>query len=189
MNNKILIVDDEPKNMKLLKNNPETIDIPVLALSGLGMSEDNDNYQEKLELEVTKRTGQLKAALKKIEQASHETIYRLCRAAEFKDDNTAGHINRVSSYATLVAGKLGLRKKTTESILLAAPMHDVGKIGVPDYILQKPGKLTPKQGRGNHFDPDIVDAFFSITGQILEVKEKYTDDEINVTVKPKLFGN
>ncbi len=235
------------------------------------------NYQELLESEANKRTGQLNAAFKKIKEASHETIYRLCRAAEYKDDNTAGHINRVSNYAALLAAKLGLRKKTTESILLAAPMHDVGKIGVPDHILQKPGKLTPdeweimkkhtvfgskilegshvgyirfaevialthhekwdgsgyplglkgdkiplvgrimaiadvfdaltsrrpykkafsveksfeiiKHGRGNHFDPDIVDAFFSITGEILDVKEKYTDDEINITAKPNLFGN
>jgi putative two-component system response regulator len=235
------------------------------------------NYQEKLESEVNKRTGQLKAALKKIKEASHETIYRLCRAAEYKDDNTAGHLHRVSNYAALLAIKLGLRKKTTESILLAAPMHDVGKIGIPDHILQKPGKLTPdeweimkkhtifggkilegshvgyirfakvialthhekwdgsgyplglkgdkiplvgrimamadvfdaltskrpykkafsveksfeiiKQGRENHFDPDIVDAFFSITDQILDVKEKYTEDEINIMAKPNLFGN
>jgi putative two-component system response regulator len=72
---------------------------------------------------------------------SIDTINRLSRAAEFKDEDTGAHILRMSNYAAAVAGKLGVRKAVIESILCAAPMHDVGKIGIPDKILLKPGKL------------------------------------------------
>jgi putative two-component system response regulator len=100
------------------------------------------HYQLKLETEVAKRTAQLRNAFKKIKLASLETIYRLAKAAEYKDEETGSHIHRVSNYAAALARKLGLNEKACESILLAAPMHDVGKIGIPDRILLKPGKLT-----------------------------------------------
>jgi putative two-component system response regulator len=100
------------------------------------------NYQQKLEAEVAKRTDQLKTAFKKVKLASLETIYRLSKAAEYKDEETGSHIRRVSNYAAAIARRLGLAEKACESILLAAPMHDVGKIGIPDKILLKPGELS-----------------------------------------------
>lgn len=71
----------------------------------------------------------------------HQVIYRLGRAAEFKDNETGNHVVRMAHYARLIAEAHGMGKEATEMIFCAAPMHDVGKIGVPDAILLKPGKL------------------------------------------------
>lgn len=98
------------------------------------------NYQKKLEEEVAKRTIQLKSTLHKIKSASLEAIYRLSLAAEYKNKETGNHIKRVSHYAEAIALKMGLNRTTIEAILYATPMHDVGKIGIPDQILLKPGK-------------------------------------------------
>ena len=221
------------------------------------------NYQKELEAEVTKRTEQLQQAFEKIKLASLDTIYRLSRAAEHKDKDTGAHIQRMSHYAATVARKVGLNQETVEAILYAAPMHDVGKIGIPDHILLKPGRLDPteweimkqhtiagveilegsdaesiklaeaiafthhekwdgsgypkglkgseiplagriaaiadvfdalvskrpykepfplekafsiiKEGRGSHFDPEVVDAFMAVEDEILSIRDKYKD--------------
>jgi len=103
------------------------------------------NYQKELEAEVAKRTIQLRQALKKLKEASLESIFHLCRAAEYKDENTGDHIKRMSHYASAVARKMGLNKQTVEDLLYTAPMHDAGKIGIPDHILLKPSKLNNKE--------------------------------------------
>jgi putative two-component system response regulator len=71
----------------------------------------------------------------------HEMINRLSRAAEFRDPETGGHIQRMSNYSQLIADQMGLPQVEQELILRAAPMHDVGKIAIPDHILLKPGRL------------------------------------------------
>jgi putative two-component system response regulator len=71
----------------------------------------------------------------------HEMITRLARAAEFRDPETGGHIQRMSNYSHLIAQQLNLPHAEQELILRAAPMHDVGKIAIPDHILLKPAKL------------------------------------------------
>ncbi|GLI33509.1 HD domain-containing phosphohydrolase [Desulforhabdus amnigena] len=110
------------------------------------------NHQRKLEEEVNRRTLELRRATEKLheahnklKEASLDTIYRLSRAAEFRDEDTGGHIKRMSEYAAAVGRKMGLNEKTVEGILYAAPMHDVGKIGIPDRILLKPGKLDAEE--------------------------------------------
>ena len=221
------------------------------------------DYQKELEEEVAKRTEELRQAFEKIKVASLDTIYRLSRAAEHRDKDTGTHIQRMSHYAATVARKVGLSEETVEAILYAAPMHDVGKIGIPDQILLKPGRLDQdeweimkqhsiagaqilegsdaesiklaevialthhekwdgsgypkglkgseiplagritgiadvfdaltskrpykepfplqkaftiiKEGRGSHFDPQVVDAFFAVQDEILLIKEKYRD--------------
>lgn len=70
-----------------------------------------------------------------------ETILRLSRAAEYRDWETGSHIMRMAHFARVIAGELGLPHPVREAIFLATPMHDIGKIGVPDYILLKPGRL------------------------------------------------
>ncbi len=220
-------------------------------------------YQEELEAEVTKRTQQLREAFEKIKTAALDTIFRLSMAAEFKDEDTGAHIMRMSHYSAAVAREMDLDENTVETILYASPMHDIGKIGIPDQILLKPGKLAsheweimkqhaviggrilegsdaefirlgeiialthhekwdgngypkglrgnkiPLAGRitaiadvfdaltskrpykepfpleksfaiirdgcGNHFDPNVVEAFFSVEDEILSIKEKYRD--------------
>ncbi len=222
------------------------------------------NCRKELEQEVAERTKQLRIALKGIPQAALETIYRLTRASEYRDEDTGAHIQRMSHYTAAVAKNLGFDETSIERILYASPMHDVGKIGIPDEILLKAGKLTdqeweimkrhtvigsrilegsqadfiklaeeialthhekwdgtgypnglkgegiPVEGnitaiadvfdaltskrpykepysveksfdiisdsRGTHFDPRIVDAFFDVKEEILDIKEKYKDN-------------
>jgi putative two-component system response regulator len=102
-------------------------------------------YQRLLEIAVKKRTGQLEAALRVSEMAALETVYRLMRAAEYKDEETGAHIQRMASYATAVASALDMPSDFVKHLLHAAPMHDLGKIGIPDHILLKPGKLSAEE--------------------------------------------
>ena len=221
-------------------------------------------HQRDLETKVAVRTGQLNQALDQLRTASLDTIFKLTAASEYRDNETGAHIKRMSHYSAAIAQKMGLNHKTVEAILYAAPMHDIGKIGIPDKILLKPGKLdaneweimkkhttigadilkgsnigfmrmgemialthhekwdgsgypcgisgrkiplagrivaladvfdamTSKrpykdafsieksnriilQERGKHFDPDVVDTFFSIQDAIIEIKETNQDD-------------
>ncbi len=80
-----------------------------------------------------------------LKEAYLDTIFRLSVAAEYKDDDTAVHIHRMSRYSAILAEGLGLSAHEVESIRYASPMHDIGKLGVPDSILMKPGKLTPAE--------------------------------------------
>lgn len=119
------------------------------------------NYQKELEAEVAQRTKQLRQAFEKIKAASLDTIYRLSRAAEYKDEDTGAHIQRMSHYAAAVARQMDLDEGAVETILYAAPMHDIGKIGIPDHILLKPGKLNPDEW-------EIMKQHTIIGGRILE---------------------
>jgi putative two-component system response regulator len=80
-----------------------------------------------------------------IHQQEREMIFRLSRAAEFRDPETGAHIERVAHYSELIAAQLGMDETAQRLILRAAPMHDVGKIGIPDHILLKPGRLNPDE--------------------------------------------
>ncbi|NUQ00200.1 MAG: HD domain-containing protein [Armatimonadetes bacterium] len=77
-----------------------------------------------------------------LHQAKLDTLDRLALAAEYKDQDTAAHIHRMSHYAAVLARRAGLPEDEVELLLLASPMHDVGKIGIPDRVLLKPGALT-----------------------------------------------
>ncbi|MBN2803951.1 MAG: two-component system response regulator [Deltaproteobacteria bacterium] len=224
-------------------------------------------YQNKhLEEVVAARTSELNSAFNKLKAASIDTILRLSRAADYKDDDTGVHVIRMSNYAAAVATQLGHDKTFIENLLWAAPMHDIGKIGIPDRILLKPGKLDKeewefmqrhsemgsnilmgsdseiiqlaevvalthhekwdgsgyprglkgedipisgritaiadvfdalttkrpykepfsieksfaiiKEGKGKHFDPNVVDAFFAAEENILKIKKRYQDGSI-----------
>ena len=84
-------------------------------------------------------------ATSEILDREQEMITRLSRAAEFRDPETGAHIQRMSNYSRLIAAQLGLAKEEQELILRASPMHDVGKIAIPDHILLKPGRLTDEE--------------------------------------------
>ena len=228
-------------------------------------------HRDHLEDVVKERTAALRAALERLTRASLDTIFRLSKAAEYKDEDTSTHIKRVSNYAAAVASGLGLNNGFIENLRSAAPMHDIGKIGIPDRILLKPGKLDPveweimkqhtviggnilhgaddgflrmgeiialthhekwdgsgypkglekenipmegrivavvdvfdaltsrrpykepfsleksfdiiKEGRGNHFDPEIADVFVGMEKEIFAIKETYKDEQ-NQLVAP-----
>ncbi len=87
----------------------------------------------------------LKSAHKDLQESHLDTIHRLVLAAEFKDEDTACHIVRMSMYSELLAQKIGLKQDHIRNIYYASPMHDIGKIGISDMILNKPGKLTVEE--------------------------------------------
>ncbi|WP_238229879.1 HD domain-containing phosphohydrolase [Methylobacterium hispanicum] len=87
------------------------------------------------------------AAVSLVEEREREIVSTLMRAAENRDTDTGDHIARVSAYAGLIADALGMPAAERRQLCLAATMHDVGKIGVPDAILLKPGALTPEERR------------------------------------------
>lgn len=91
---------------------------------------------------ISIRNAQLTQELK---EAYLDTIFRLSVAAEYKDDDTAAHINRMSRYSILIAESMGLSNEEVDKIRYASPMHDIGKLGVPDAILMKPAKLTAEE--------------------------------------------
>lgn len=102
-------------------------------------------FQADLHEMVESRTLELKEALTKLDTAHVETIHYLSAAAEYKDEDTAAHIIRMAAYSKLLAEKIGLDKNTVELIHTSSPMHDIGKIGIPDCILLKPGKLDAEE--------------------------------------------
>ena len=85
---------------------------------------------------------QVLEATSEIRSREHETLLRLAKAGEFRDEDTGNHVVRMAKYSRLIAEKMGLPESECETIELAAPMHDIGKIGIADEILRKPGRLT-----------------------------------------------
>lgn len=88
--------------------------------------------------EVRKATVQIRAQ-------EQETIFCLSKAAEYRDPETGAHIQRMARYSQHIARILGLSEQQQEELLEAAPMHDIGKVGIADAILLKPGRLTPAE--------------------------------------------
>lgn len=95
-------------------------------------------YGEQLEHEVDLRTRDLA-------DAQLELVLRLARAAELRDDDTGEHIDRMSELCGAVARELGMTEAQAEQLQRASALHDIGKLGVPDAVLLKPGKLTPEE--------------------------------------------
>ena len=95
-------------------------------------------HSAELERQVELRTHELAASRRQI-------IYCLARAAEFRDNDTGLHVIRVGKFAGLIARQMGFKPHQVEALEQAAQLHDVGKIGIPDAILHKPGKLEPDE--------------------------------------------
>lgn len=148
-----------------LKNNPLTADIPIIFVTAkaevvdeqkgfeLGAVDyitkpvsppivkarvkthiDLHDHNLALAIKVKQRTQQL-------EKSQLEIIQRLGRAAEYKDNETGMHVVRMSHYSKVLAQQLDVSERWVELVFQAAPMHDIGKIGIPDAVLRKPGKL------------------------------------------------
>lgn len=83
--------------------------------------------------------------LRMLEHTQIEIVIRLGRAAEFRDNETGKHVERIADYVNLIADELRLHQDQTMMMRYASPMHDVGKIGIPDGVLLKPGKLTDEE--------------------------------------------
>ena len=88
-------------------------------------------------------------ALQEVARAHHEALFRLSVAAEYKDDDTGEHIVRIGFLAEMLALHMGKSKGYALMLRRAAPMHDIGKIGIPDSVLKKPGPFTPDERQMN----------------------------------------
>jgi len=130
-------------------------ELGVRVASLIKMKEGQDaikRHRVELEKKVLEKTEALRTALnemveaqRKSYQAHLDTIRRLAIAAEYKDEGTAEHILRMSNYSATLARGLNLPPGEVELILNMSPMHDVGKIGIPDGVLLKPGQLDEKE--------------------------------------------
>lgn len=103
------------------------------------------NYKAELEQQVQDRTRELGEALVQMRSMSRETIERLTAAAELRDEDTGKHIARIGLYAKRLAEQMGMPQDFIDGIGMASPMHDVGKIGIPDAILLKAGPLSSEE--------------------------------------------
>ena len=115
------------------------------ALETKRMEAELEEYRNRLESMVEQRTIQLKSAMQRIEITYDETLETLAAALEMHDIETAGHSRRVTLYSLEIARRLNFSSDQLKQLERAANLHDIGKIGIPDMILLKPGKLTPEE--------------------------------------------
>ena len=129
-----LVNATDPDTKDVMPFNPERIDSVASLASQAAVSLTNRQLIE-----------DLTHAKQRIEEAHLDTVQRLAIVAEYKDKDTAIHIKRMSRYCTVLARGLHLPHQEVEIVLHASPMHDVGKIGIPDAVLCKPGKLNDEE--------------------------------------------
>ncbi|MBN1478454.1 response regulator [Candidatus Sumerlaeota bacterium] len=103
------------------------------------------DHSERLEELVSEHSRDLVEAKEALETAHEETIFRLALAVEYRDTDTGIHLRRMSRFSTMLAQAVGLPQTAVSLISHASMMHDIGKIGIPDQLLRKPGKLTPEE--------------------------------------------
>jgi len=120
--------------------------VVVLACAAAAMGwRIGERRRQALEQEIDSRSSELKRALSELEIAQAETVRRLSMAVEFRDEDTGAHIERIGRFSTLLAEQVGMEPDFCATLSHAAPLHDVGKVAIPDAILLKPGKLTAQE--------------------------------------------
>ena len=102
-------------------------------------------YQDVLEDHSRILERQVEERTKKLREALIDTVQRLTLAAEYRDEDTYVHVIRISYYTEVIAREMDIPPQDADIMFYAAPMHDIGKVGIPDSILLKPGKLTPQE--------------------------------------------
>jgi putative two-component system response regulator len=107
-------------------------------LSRRRLMQESVAYEHRLETEARERTADVR-------RREEELALRLVSASEYRDNETGAHIRRIGLYSGVLAEALGWPANSVQDIRIAATMHDIGKIGVPDTILLKPGRLTPDE--------------------------------------------
>ncbi len=124
----------------------EIVCIAVLAAATIVLGwRFGESRRTALEEEIDGRSYELRRALSELEIAQTETVRRLSMAVEFRDEDTGAHIERIGRLSTLLAEQIGMDQEFCEQLSHAAPLHDVGKVAIPDAILLKPGPLTPEE--------------------------------------------
>jgi putative two-component system response regulator len=120
------------ENFSLVKNTIEK------ALESAELIRQNRDYQQNLEKKVERRTIEL-------EEIKRQLLYSLGKSAEYRDNETGRHVIRVGKTCSLLARAMGLNSSLAKTFSEAAPLHDIGKIGISDTILLKPGKLSAEE--------------------------------------------
>jgi putative nucleotidyltransferase with HDIG domain len=144
---------------------------------GQALKRQNDHLEEL----VDQRTEQLQVAVQQIESTYDETLHALGGALDLRDNETAGHSQRVTRYSLEIASAMGCSEEELKTIARGAFLHDIGKIGIPDSILLKPGKLTPEETQimRQHvrigYDMVIGIAFLSAAAQIVLAHQEFYD--------------
>lgn len=148
------------------------IDVEELKLRTLnyakikGYQDDLSNMNHLLEEKVLQRTAELQEALLLAKKTEYEISARLGKASEYRDLETGMHIKRMSHYSAKLAELYGLCKEEVELVLYASPLHDIGKVGIPDQILLKPGRFTPEEF-------EIMKLHTTLGGKMLESDGNY----------------
>ncbi|MFA5116055.1 MAG: HD domain-containing phosphohydrolase [Candidatus Omnitrophota bacterium] len=94
---------------------------------------------------ISRTYADLKKAYAEIRDSYAEMIFRFALIAEYRDESTGTHLVKIADYSTEIAREMGLSQKDIDNLRYASPMHDIGKIVIPDAILKKPGGLTPEE--------------------------------------------
>jgi len=145
----VTALDDRESKLRALEAGAEEFlskpidraDLRVRVRNLLRLKEYGDflaDHNRILEIQVRERTAQL-------EDAYRDTVFTLVRAAEHKDEETGHHVRRISHYCRVMAEGMNLAADLHDAIYNASPMHDIGKIGIPDHVLLKPGGFTPAE--------------------------------------------
>ena len=103
------------------------------------------HYQDQLKGLNQTLEERIRTRTDELDRARLDIIWRLAKVGEFKDEETGGHVVRVGCYSRMLSEQIGMNRTFVEAIFLTSPLHDVGKLGVPDTILLKPGKLTSEE--------------------------------------------
>ncbi len=114
------------------------------AATGLGWRL-GEARRRAMQQEIDGHSGELERAFSELEIAQAETVRRLSMAVEFRDEDTGAHIERIGRFSTLLAEHVGMDQDFCATLTHAAPLHDVGKVAIPDAILLKPGRLTAEE--------------------------------------------
>lgn len=152
---------------RALKLDIDTMPIPVIFVTALNDAQDEtrgfdvggvDYITKPISAPVVRarvRTHLSLVGLEELRESRLQLVQRLGRAAEYKDNQTGMHVIRMSHYTQLIALQAGYDAGAAEDLFNAAPMHDVGKIGIPDSVLRKAGPLTPEEWEVMRRHPEI----------------------------------
>jgi putative two-component system response regulator len=108
-------------------------------------SEREKSYKKELEYTLQQKTQALSNALIKMDNMNKDVVERFTKMAEYRDTDTGNHISRIGLYSRKLAEAMSMPGDFVNAITFASSMHDIGKIGIPDSILLKPGRLTPEE--------------------------------------------
>ncbi len=133
----------------------EQVELAVArALERRGLAEARRRHESRLEELVAQRTAELEGAYRSLEEVYRVTLKALTAALEARDDETHGHSERVVGYSLRLGRELGLDAGQLRSLEFGALLHDIGKVGVPDAVLRKPGRLTEEEWREMRHHPE-----------------------------------